>query len=238
MKANIGGVLDFSSIDYPKKIASVIFFSGCNFRCPFCHNPELIEGKGVMETDSIIAELSKYREFVDAVVITGGEPTLQPEAVKDFCKKLKPLGFKIKLDTNGSNPQFIQELLNDNLIDFIAMDVKAPFTKEGYEHVSKAGKFVDNVKRSYRIILDSGIAHEFRMPVVPKLNEQMLDDVAKEVKDSEKFVLEQFSGGRCYDKAYNAVDSPSEEQMIGFAKKFSNKEVRIRTKQGEKTISK
>lgn len=236
----IGGILDFSSLDYPKKIASVIFMSGCNFRCPFCHNPELVEGKepNEVEIDSMVQELANYREFIDGVAITGGEPTLQPEALKELCMKLKAIGFKVKLDTNGSNPHILKGLLDEKLIDFVAMDVKAPFEKEKYESVCKGGAFIDRVKESYNMILNSGIGYEFRIPVVPTLNSHMLDEIAVHVKDSDIFVLEQFSNEKCYDPAFNKIESPSEEEMESFAKKFNNKMVRIRTRNGERQINK
>ncbi|MBR9682588.1 MAG: anaerobic ribonucleoside-triphosphate reductase activating protein [Candidatus Aenigmarchaeota archaeon] len=240
MKIRIGGILDFSSLDYPKKMASVVFFSGCNFRCPFCHNPELVDGKESNETeiDEIVNNLANFRNFIEGVAITGGEPTLQPEGLKELCSKLKAVGLKVKLDTNGSNPDVLRELLEKRLLDFIAMDVKAPFEKESYDIVSKGGGFTDKIKESYKIILESGIPYEMRMPVVPGLNSEMMERVSKEVKDSDVFVLEQFSNNKCYDPKFEELESPSEEEMEGFAKNFTNNIVRIRTKNGEKTISK
>ena len=240
MKIKIGGILDFSSLDFPKKIASVVFFSGCNFRCGFCHNPELIEGKEYqeIEVDNVVNTLASYRDFIDGVAITGGEPTLQPEGLKELCAKLKAVGLKVKLDTNGSNPELLKELIEKRLLDFIAMDVKAPFEKESYDTVSRGGAFTEKVKESYKMILESGLPYEMRMPVVPGLNSEMMERISKDVRDSDIFVLEQFSNNKCYDPKFNELESPSEEDMERFAKNFTNNIVRIRTRNGEKTVSK
>lgn len=240
MKIKIGGVLDFSSLDFPKKMASVVFFAGCNFRCPFCHNPELVEGKEYqeIEVDDVVNTLAGYRDFIDGVAITGGEPTLQPEGLKELCAKLKAVGLKVKLDTNGSNPEIIKELLEKRLLDFIAMDIKAPFEKESYDKVAQGGAFIEKIRESYKMILGSEIPYEFRMPVVPGLNSEMMERISNDVKDSDNFVLEQFSGQKCFDPAFTEIDSPSEEEMEGFAKNFTNNIVRIRTRNGEKIVSK
>ena len=123
----IGGLQKNSLIDYPGKISSVIFLSGCNFDCPFCHNPDLVRGCLSYTADlcspDVCQFLKQRRGFLDGVVISGGEPTLD-ENLMDFCESIKQLGYPIKLDTNGSRPRILKQLIDDGLIDYIAMDLK------------------------------------------------------------------------------------------------------------------
>lgn len=127
----IGGLQKFSLIDYPGKISAVIFTRGCNFRCPYCHNPELVipafftQGYAV---DDIFAFFRSRREKLDGIVITGGEPTVQKDLI-EFMSKVKALGFFLKLDTNGSNPGILKKVISLGLVDFVAMDIKAPFDR-------------------------------------------------------------------------------------------------------------
>ena len=158
----IGGFQKFSLIDFPQKSSAVIFTQGCNFRCSYCHNPELVYenlfGVPVRE-EEIFAFLEQRKDILDGVVITGGEPTLQSD-LEDFVAKIKFRGYLIKLDTNGSNPDIIGKLLNKKLLDFIAMDIKAPFDK--YESVCGVKINILNIKKSINIIKNSQIAFEFR----------------------------------------------------------------------------
>ena len=158
----IGYVQRFSLIDYPGKICAIVFTQGCNFRCPYCHNPELVipeqYGECIPE-DVFFPFLENRREKLDAVSITGGEPTIQPGIV-DFIRSIKELGFLIKVDTNGSFPDVIEELLRLNLLDYIAMDIKAPLRK--YRNVTASAVDTRNILASIDLIKNSGIEHEFR----------------------------------------------------------------------------
>ena len=162
----IGGLQKFSLIDYPGRVCAIVFTRGCNFRCPYCHNPELIvpgaDLPGISEAE-VLAFLEKRRGKLDALAVTGGEPTLH-EALSGFMTKVKALGYAIKLDTNGSRPERIESLLRQNLIDYIAMDIKAPPAK--YARVSGTLIDLDAITRSIRIIRDSGIDYEFRTTVL------------------------------------------------------------------------
>lgn len=136
----IGGFQKSSLIDYPEKISAVIFTHGCNFKCPYCHNPELVNGKWEMENgkchDKAVVEFLKKRVGkLDGVVITGGEPTLHQD-LPDFAKQIKEMGFCVKLDTNGTNPQMLQDLIENKLIDYVAMDIKAPIEIQNCGSVS------------------------------------------------------------------------------------------------------
>ena len=127
---NLAGWLPTTLIDYPDHVAATLFVSGCNFRCPFCHNPELVlpdrvSSLPMLNGDEIFGDLERRRGFLDGVVLTGGEPTLQPDLVS-FIERLKATDVLVKLDTNGSRPEVIRTLLNGGLVDYIAVDIKAP----------------------------------------------------------------------------------------------------------------
>jgi pyruvate formate lyase activating enzyme len=156
----IGGLQKLSLIDYPQKIAAVIFTQKCNMFCPYCHNPQLVYphlfGQSVRE-DEVFAFLEKRRNVLEGVVISGGEPTVQTD-LGDFIAGIKKLGYAVKLDTNGSNPQVLTELIENRLIDFIAMDIKSPLYKYGLFYKGD----LENVKLSIEIIKSCGLPYLFR----------------------------------------------------------------------------
>lgn len=167
-------------IDYPGQLAAIVFTKGCNFRCHFCYNPLLVwpnretDEKKYEKTYPPISEdefflfLSSRKGKLDGVVITGGEPTLHSD-LSDFIKKIRVMGYKIKLDTNGTNSVAIQKLLDEKLIDYIAMDLKAPFDK--YEEVVGIPVNCQEIEKSVKMIIESGLPYEFRTTVVPGLHE-------------------------------------------------------------------
>jgi len=165
----IGGVLKLSLIDYPDKMSCVIFTQGCNFRCRYCHNPQLVlpEQYGpTIPEEEVLDFLNDRREFLQGVVISGGEPTIQKGLIP-FMLKIKKMGYAIKLDTNGSQPQVIEELLRLKLVDYIAMDIKA--TVEKYEQVIDAPLKQDCITQSVELIVRSGLPYQFRTTVVKSL---------------------------------------------------------------------
>lgn len=165
----ISGFQKLTLLDYPEKTACLIFTQGCNFRCPFCHNKDLLcHSKGEFQEEEIFNYLEKRKGLIDGVCITGGEPLLQPD-IQKFISKIKDMGFLVKLDTNGSNPEKLQELLNLNLLDYVAMDIKNDFND--YLETSGIFKFnLDNIKKSIEIIKNSGIDYEFRTTIVKQLH--------------------------------------------------------------------
>jgi pyruvate formate lyase activating enzyme len=160
----ISGLVKTSLIDFPGKIAAVVFTQGCNFQCGFCHNPDLIPmKKGNISEDKVFEYLNTRKGKLDGVVITGGEPIIH-EGLEDFIKSIRKLGFAIKLDTNGSNPVKLQSLLDKNLIDYVAMDIKGSLG--AYPKISKyLNKNV--IQESIKIIISSGVEYEFRTTVLP-----------------------------------------------------------------------
>nr|WP_321467492.1 anaerobic ribonucleoside-triphosphate reductase activating protein [uncultured Desulfobulbus sp.] len=186
----IGGYHPNSFIDYPGKVAAVVFFQGCNFRCPFCHNGQLIPRNraGSHPPREILARLRERVGQLAGVVLSGGEPTLQP-ALPDFCSALKRLGYAVKLDTNGSNPDLLDLLLTNNLLDYVAMDIKAPF--ERYSEL--AGTEVDRcaLQRSLQLLASSGIGHHFRTTFdQSRLTETDLQRIRELVPHGSKYVIQ------------------------------------------------
>lgn len=211
----IGGFQRFSLIDYPAKISAIIFTQGCNFRCPYCHNPELIDPKlftSALDEDLIFSFLRKRVGKLDGVVITGGEPLLQHDLI-EFIKKVKEMGYLIKLDTNGSYPEKLERLLTKNLIDYIAMDIKAPLEK--YHDVVQTDVCTEKIMESITIILNSNIDYEFRTTVVKALlTEDDLICIAKLIRGAKRYVLQKFVMSKILDESFASnVKCFSEDEL-------------------------
>lgn len=186
------GVQKTTLLDFPGHIACTVFLGGCNFKCPFCYNSSLIDG----DSSSFIAEkdffsfLNKRQGILDGVAITGGEPLLNPE-IKDFIKKIKELGFKVKLDTNGSFPDSLQSLIEDNLLDYVAMDIKNTFEK--YPMTTNCCVNIDSIKRSIQILLEGKIDYEFRTTVVKEFHSiEDFEIISKNIKGAKNYFLQSY----------------------------------------------
>jgi pyruvate formate lyase activating enzyme len=199
------GIQKVTLIDFPETVATTIFTSGCNFSCPFCHNPELVlKNKNIIPIDfsDIMAFLEKRKNLIQGVCITGGEPLLEKE-LPEAIDKIHSLGFKVKLDTNGSLPESLKKCK----VDYIAMDIKTSFEK--YNLIGCKGNLDDltvKLKDSIAWIKSSGINHEFRTTVVPEI--VTMDDIKKisiELKGAAKYVLAQFRPKNTLDKKYESV---------------------------------
>ena len=186
----IGGLLKFSMIDFPGYISAIVFTQGCNIRCKYCHNPELlpISADTSYSEEEILYYLEKRKKCLEGLVITGGEPTLQAD-LKDFIIKVRNFGYKIKLDTNGTNPQMVRELINEHLIDFIAMDIKAPFEKY---HLVCGSVNTAKVQESMSLIINSGIPYQFRTTYYKEvLNDADIENIKAMCPDISKFKLQE-----------------------------------------------
>jgi len=196
-----------SLIEYPGHIATVLFVGGCNFRCPPCHNADLVQRPAEMP-DLGIGEvwdfLSRRVGLVDGVVVTGGEPTLQSGLIP-FLRRVRERGFDVKLDTNGYRPDVLAALLDEGLVNYVAMDVKAPPTK--YPLLAgRADVDVARVERSVDLLRSSGLPHEFRTTVVPGLlDEADVEEIARWIAGAERYVLQQFRPRRTLDPALETV---------------------------------
>jgi anaerobic ribonucleoside-triphosphate reductase activating protein len=189
----IGGIIKTSLVDYPGKVACSIFTIGCNFRCGYCHNPELVVPDKyilALSSDDVLEYLKTRIGLLDGVAISGGEPTLHKD-LPIFIKSIKDMGFLVKLDSNGSNPDMLEELLTDKLVDFIAMDVKGPLRK--YEEIMGWQIDPKTIERSVGLIKNSGLPHEFRTTIV-KSQLEVTDfvEIGELVKGAKQFALQHF----------------------------------------------
>jgi len=188
----IAGVEKLSTVDYPGQLAAVFFTPGCNMKCFYCHNHQLIDqdAQPLWFGEECALEWLKEREgFLDAVVISGGEPTLQPD-LASFIRKIKKLNYRVKLDTNGANPDALNTLIEENLLDYIAMDIKAP--RDQYQAVCGVAVDLAAIERSIRIILNSGIPYEFRTTVPPQFSCADVAAIAAWISGAERYTLQQF----------------------------------------------
>lgn len=229
----IGGLQKLTLIDYPGKIACTVFTVGCNFRCPFCHNPELVESgsQKVRESENIsesdFFDFLKARQgLLDGVCVTGGEPLLYHD-LPEFLRKIKNLGFLVKLDTNGASPDKLAALIKDNLVDYVAMDIKTnvkcqmPNVKTSYEKVAGARVNLKDIKKSIGIIMSSGLDYEFRTTVVPGLHtESDILEIAEEIRGAKKYFLQQFMPG---EKILDATFREAKPYPIEFLRQIRDK---------------
>lgn len=203
----IKGIMKTSLIDYPGNIVATVFLSRCNFRCPFCHNPELVldEVKDDIPSDEFLDFLKKRKKWLDGVCITGGEPTLH-SGLKDFIIKIKNLDMKVKLDTNGTNPDMVKELIDEGLVDQVAMDIKASFDK--YEDVTKVKVDIEKIKESIELLKKGKTDYVFRTTVVPKhFDEKEAQEIGKIIKGAKKYVLQQFrSADKMLENEYHHIE--------------------------------
>jgi len=191
----IKGFVEVSLVDWDGKVSSVVFLPGCNMRCPFCYNATLVLRPQEMPTipfERVESHLKKSHGWIDGVVITGGEPTIHSE-LSNLCEKIKALGLLVKVDTNGTNPKMIEELVKNRLVDYFAMDMKAPLTPERYSEASgvDARPLLGNVERTIDFLMASGIDHEFRTTLVPTLHKR--EDVVRicrKIKNCKKYALQ------------------------------------------------
>jgi pyruvate formate lyase activating enzyme len=211
----ISGLEKQTVLDYPGKLACTVFIFGCNFRCGFCHNPELVvdDGRPEIKQDVILDFLRERRRFLDGVCITGGEPTINID-LPDFISKIKSMGFAVKLDTNGSNPDMLKRLIDNNLIDYIAMDIKAPL--DSYDKVTNIETNKDKIQKSIDIIKNFP-EHEFRTTVVPGLfDERDAMFIGEWLKGSKRFYIQQFRGIKTLNKDFLEKKPFSKEELERF----------------------
>ncbi|HAR40265.1 MAG TPA: anaerobic ribonucleoside-triphosphate reductase activating protein [Coprothermobacter sp.] len=205
----IGGLQKFSLIDYPGKISAIVFTRGCNFRCPYCHNPELVDPQRYAEPwqeEEFWAFLQSRTQKLDAVVVTGGEPTLQ-EGLQPFLERIRKMGFLIKLDTNGSNPDVLKDLLSANLVDYIAMDIKAPLEK--YSEVAKVSIDKTDIEESIELIKQSNVDHEFRTTIAKNvLSKEDVVNIAKMLQGEKLYILQRCIPTKILDPLFLAQFEP------------------------------
>ena len=190
----INGFQKLTLLDFPEKVACIIFTAGCNFRCPFCHNASLVthidENQNIDE-EEIFTYLEKRKGLLDGVCITGGEPLLQSD-IKEFIQKIKNMGYAVKLDTNGSYPEKLRDLIENNLVDYVAMDIKN--SREKYaETAGIQNLLLDNIEKSISLLLENKVDYEFRTTVVNELHtKEDIKNISVLIKGTKKYFIQNF----------------------------------------------
>lgn len=217
----ISGFQKLTLLDFPEKVACIIFTQGCNFKCSYCQNSVLISQKCYepIPEDEIFEYLKKRKKVLDGVVISGGEPTIQKD-LYDFIEKIKKMGFSIKLDTNGNNPIILKKLLDNNLLDYVAMDIKNIFSE--YKEVAKINVNIDNIKESIKLLCNSNIPHEFRTTIIKNIHSiQNILEICSYFDKKEKIYIQNF------EQSENVIDkklvSFSHEELIELNNKIKER---------------
>jgi pyruvate formate lyase activating enzyme len=215
------GIQKTSMIDYPGMISAVIFTGNCNMRCPFCQNPDLINNLDKLpelDETKILAFLKKRKQWLDGVCITGGEPLIYDD-IAVFIKKIKDLGFKVKLDTNGLNPKLLEKIIKEKLADYLAMDIKSD--KENYSKACGVNNIdIKKIEKSIELVKNSGIDYEFRSTIVPDFfDETIIENIGKWLEGTKKYALQQFrSSLPLLDKSFEGKTPYEEKVLEGFKK--------------------
>ncbi len=192
---HIGGFQKNTLIDFPGEMACLVFTPGCNLVCPYCHNPDLAAGKigddfGMTEAE-IFSFLKQRKGFLEGVAITGGEPTLQP-GLKDFILQVREMGYKVKLDSNGSRPKVLKELMDEGLVEYVAMDVKTALY--GYSDLARGNLAVSKIQESIDLIRSRAKDYEFRTTCVrPFITQEIMADIADLLAGSKRYILQKCS---------------------------------------------
>jgi len=218
----IAGLQKLSLVDYPGLLASVVFVQGCNFRCGWCQNPDLVVRKDLppIPEKEVISFLSYRKPIIEGLVITGGEPSIY-EDLPVFIDKVKDLGLKVKLDTNGSNPPQLKSLLEGRKIDYVALDIKTSFPK--YHLVADIEGISHIVQESARLIMSSDVPYEFRTTCVPGMVDASdIREIAEAVKGAKRYCLQQFRPFVTCDPAFAKVKPYSKETLGDFKKILSS----------------
>ena len=213
------GIDKFSLLDFEDKISCVLFCKPCNFRCPFCHNgTTVLEAETTIPFDDILEYLESRNGLSDAVVVSGGEPTLMPD-LKEKIIVLRKLGFLIKLDTNGTNPEVVKDLYENHLIDYVAMDIKNSFAKYAMT-VGVKNSFLDKISQTIKYLMTSGIDYEFRTTLIDEFhNEQDMRDIAETIKGAKRLYLQKYVDREsCIAHGFHEVSKEKAERFVDILK--------------------
>ena len=213
---NIQGFQKLTLLDFPGKMACTVFTGGCNFRCPFCHNASLVNDPlcYTSSADEVLEYLKKRKGILDGVCITGGEPLLQPD-LEDYIKRIKALGYSVKLDTNGYLPDRLENLLKTGLIDYVAMDIKS--SKDGYSKAAGIDIDIKKIEKSVELLKNGNIPFEFRTTVVKGIHSvNDFKNIAEWIKGTKKYFLQKYKDSG--DILGDGCDGFSESEMDEFLK--------------------
>ncbi len=221
----ISGVQAFTLLDFPGRVACVLFLPGCNFRCGFCHNPEFVLPEELVKSsdswiseDDVLSFLSQRKGKLDGVVISGGEPTIHP-GLEAFIRRVRDLGFQVKLDTNGNKPDTVKRLLDEHLLEYVAMDVKTSLERYG-ELVGPCVR-PENIRESIRLIMERAPEYEFRTTVVPAIHgDAEWHAILDLIRGAKRYALQGFRPGTVLDAAFGAFSGPEKAALERIADLF------------------
>ncbi len=208
-------------MDWDGEVSSVLFLPNCNFRCPYCQNAALVLHPETEETipfERVEDHLRRHREWIDGVCITGGEPTLHSD-LPNLCSRLKDMGFLIKLDTNGTNPNMVKALVERGLVDYVALDIKAPLTVKKYSEATAtdAEELLPRIQETMEILLESDVDYEFRTTVIPTIHEKKdIQRICSSIKGCRKYVIQNFRGENTLDPVFSEVKPFTDKDMRSF----------------------
>jgi len=222
----IGGLQKTTLIDYPGKIACTVFLIGCNFRCPFCYSSELVLPEKIklqpkISEKELFKFLKERKKLIDGLVLCGGEPTTSKGLIS-LIKKIKKMGFFVKLDTNGSNPKLLEKLLNEKLLDYIAMDIKGP--KEKYYKIvgmleGENEKLIKNIEKSINVLKEGKVDYEFRSTIVPTLHtKEDVIEMAKWIRGAKRYYLQNFRPEKTIDPSFENIKPYPQEFLLEIQK--------------------
>ena len=217
-----GGLEKFTLIDYPGKIACVAYTIGCNFRCPYCHNPELVDETVQMRiTEKEFFDfLGERTHILEGVVITGGEPTMH-EDLPAVMEKIKALGYLVKLDTNGTNPVMLHQVVEAGIVDYVAMDIKSPLRK--YSATVARPVDIEAIQSSIDFLLSSPVEYEFRTTVIKGMQlPEDIEEIGKEIKGARRYFLQKFIPTKILNPQFIKKTTYSDKEFEGFRKKLQN----------------
>jgi pyruvate formate lyase activating enzyme len=234
MGMKIVGFNRTSLLDWDGCVAATVYLQGCNLRCGYCHNPQLLPLTSDLD-EVPLAEVLEYveenKDFVDGVVVTGGEPTIHQD-LPSLLKKIRAVGMMTKLDTNGTNPEMLQDLMDAGLLDFVAMDIKAPLD-ERYAKVTGVEVDLDKVRRSIAMLKKGDVDYEFRTTIIPfYIQEKDISDIAMDIAGAKKYALHQFRKGHSLDARLSLLD-PYPDERVRLMGDIAKKHVRRIVIRGE-----
>lgn len=215
----IAGVQKLTTLDYPGKLAAIVFTAGCNFRCGYCHNPHLVDPEQVKkQTDDLIPEnvffnfLKTRKGLIDGVCITGGEPTLHSD-LPEFALKVKEAGFLVKIDTNGTRPEVLKKITENKAVDYFAMDIKTSLSK--YKNLARTELALEEIKKSKDFIQNCGLPYEFRTTAIKeKHTEDIFEEIGEWIRGSENYFIQNFRSKVTLDGEYKSMRGFSESELL------------------------
>lgn len=216
----LGGLQKCSLIDYPGQVTAIVFTVGCNFHCPYCHNPELVEETAdELSVSDCFTFLEQRQGKLDAVTVTGGEPTVHDDLL-DFLAAIKQLGFKVKLDTNGTRPEFVAAAQERQLVDYFAVDAKAPLAR--YAGTVSRPIDVASIRESRRLLMEGRVPYEFRTTVVKSLlSPDDIESIAREIEGATHYYLQKFIPTKLLNPAFLRKTTYSDEEFVELQQRVS-----------------